>query len=76
VLGSILKGSIILNLWPKPQAPYPGLAFNDLAEQSKQLEIENGCKRSGHLGRDTIYDFVHSLAAEQRGLNLANFVAN
>ncbi|KAI6710104.1 hypothetical protein JHW43_007371 [Diplocarpon mali] len=46
VLGSLLKSSRKIGLWPKPQAPFPGRKWRDVAKDIRGIRILDVCNKT------------------------------
>ena len=80
VLGSLLKSSAIIGIWPRPEIPYPGITFTSLATQVRNMEVLDECNggryhrsRNEHGVKDTINASIRSLEDQFSGLKLDLF---
>ncbi|KAH9203305.1 hypothetical protein DL95DRAFT_504873 [Leptodontidium sp. 2 PMI_412] len=48
ILGSLLKASAIIRIWPRPEDPYPGINAKTLAGQIRGMQVIDDC--SGYYG--------------------------
>lgn len=46
LLGSLMKGSSKIGIWPRPEAPFFGKKFNDLAAEIRKIKMVDVCGRS------------------------------
>ncbi|PBP25406.1 hypothetical protein BUE80_DR003810, partial [Diplocarpon rosae] len=46
VLGSLLKSSRKIGIWPKPQAPFPGRKWKDVAKNMRGIRILDVCNKT------------------------------
>lgn len=46
VLGSLMKSSRKIGLWPRPEAPFQGQKFKDVARSIRSIKILDVCNRS------------------------------
>jgi hypothetical protein len=77
-LGSLLKGSINVGIWPLPQAPYVGMTYKNLSYKVREMNILDSCRRSYYDGMDhgveqTIQASINSLEDKIRGLQFGSF---
>jgi hypothetical protein len=47
VLGSLLKESATIGIWPRPEVPYPGINSKTLADQIRRMRVLDNCETSG-----------------------------
>jgi hypothetical protein len=84
LLGSLIKGSASIGIWPKQNAPYHGIVFKDLAVQIRELKVFDICNHMNGLGRyqscsdahgvrTSIEASMNALEAALYGLNLEDF---
>lgn len=80
VLGSLLKSSLTIGIWPRPAIPYRGITFSRLATQTREMQISDECayrngysygRGCGHGIKDTINASIKSLEDQYPGLKLA-----
>jgi hypothetical protein len=83
VLGSLLKSSVAIGIWPRPTAPYHGIAFKNLASRVQEMQVLDDCKgqrnyySSGfdHRVKTAIKESIKSLEDRFRGLKLDSFLS-
>jgi hypothetical protein len=46
VLGCLMKSSRKIGIWPKPEAPFSGRKFKDLARAIRSISILDVCKKT------------------------------
>ena len=46
VLGSLMKSSRKIGIWPKPEAPFSGKKFKDLARAIRSIKVLDVCKKT------------------------------
>ncbi|KFY53145.1 hypothetical protein V496_07855 [Pseudogymnoascus sp. VKM F-4515 (FW-2607)] len=81
VLGSLLKSSSDIGIWPRPEVPYCGMTFKSLASQVEEMRVihhqcsqdnpfalYNSCKNRGV--KEAMKASVNSLERRLCGLNL------
>jgi hypothetical protein len=83
LLGSLIKSSAAIGIYPRPKYPYPGVTFNTLAEQIREMQILDDC-RNDHRGyssynryhgvKDSIDASLNSIALGMSGLKLEEFL--
>lgn len=86
VLGSLLKSSRKIGIWPKPEAPFPGRKFKDLAKAIRSIRILDVCNKTStrrwnshgpsnnaHGLEDSIEASMKDIEAGLDGLELADF---
>jgi hypothetical protein len=85
LLGSLLKRSVTLGIWPQPEDPYPGMTFKTLADEIREMQILDDCNQSrrggryytsvdGHGIKDSIEASIRSLEDRMCGLSLGSFL--
>ena len=85
LLGSLLKASAIIGIWPRPEDPYPGIKLKTLADQIRGMRISDNCEvfnrerrycglTSSHGVKDSIEASVRSLEDRIVGLDLMLFL--
>jgi hypothetical protein len=83
LLGSLLKRSAKMGIWPHPKYPYPGLTFKTLADQIRGMELLDDCRQSGnryyssagsHGIKSSIEESIRSLEDSMCGLKLGSFL--
>jgi hypothetical protein len=83
LLGSLLKRSAALGIWPQPKDPYPGITFKTLAGQIRGMQVLDDCNQSrsgyyspvgGHGIKDSIEASIRSLEDRMCGLSLRSFL--
>jgi hypothetical protein len=83
VLGSLLKGSATIGIWPQPKEPFDGMTFKELASQILEMQVLDDCnQRQGpyyysgnrHGVKDSIEASIRSLEDQLCGLNLKDFL--
>jgi hypothetical protein len=81
VLGSLLKSSATIGIWPRPKVPYHGITFSSLASKIREMKVLDTCKRrdSFHYQRrhgigDAIEASIKSLENQFCGLKLDSFL--
>lgn len=81
VLGSLLKSSSDIGIWPRPEVPYCGMTFKSLASQVEEMRvIHHQCRQDNHFAlynscknrevKEAMKASVNSLERRLRGLNL------
>jgi hypothetical protein len=86
VLGSLLKSSRKIGIWPKPEAPFNGRKFKDLARAIRSIRILDVCNKSSsrrwvshgpsnncHGLEDSIEESMKSIEAGLDGLELTDY---
>ncbi len=86
VLGSLMKGSHKIGVWPKPEAPFSGRKFKDLARAIRSIRILDVCNKSSsrrfsslgpssncHGLEDSIAASMKSIEAGLNGLELSDY---
>ena len=86
VLGSLLKSSRKIGIWPKPEAPFSGRKFKDLARAIRSIKILDVCKKTSsrrlhmlgpssncHGLEDSIAASMKSIEAGMDGLELSDY---
>ncbi|KAG0649945.1 hypothetical protein D0Z07_3555 [Hyphodiscus hymeniophilus] len=86
VLGSLMKSSRKIGIWPKPEAPFPGRKFNELAQAIRSIRVLDVCKKSSsrrlhllgpsnnsHGLEDSIEAAIKSIEVGVDGLDLAEY---
>jgi hypothetical protein len=86
VLGSLMKSSRKIGIWPKPEAPFSGKKFKDLARAIRNIRILDVCKKSSsrrlhmlgpssnsHGLEDSIKAAMKSIEACMDGLELSDY---
>lgn len=82
LLGSLLKGSLMIGVWPRPKRPYLGINLKTLAAQIKGMQVFDKCEGGGrsfgfscnHGIKDSIEASVRSLEDGILGLQLKSFL--
>lgn len=82
VLGSLLKGSAAIGIWPRPEVPYRGITFKGLASQVREMKVLDSCnQRDGyyssgnrHRVKDAIEASIGSLEDHFCGLKLGSLL--
>jgi hypothetical protein len=85
LLGSLLKASAIIGIWPWPEDPYPGIKSKTLADQIRGMRVLDGCEMSSrgrgyyssthsHGIKDSIEASMRSLEDRILGLHLMSFL--
>jgi hypothetical protein len=85
LLGSLVKGSAIIGIWPLPADPYPGINSRTLADQIRGMRVLDKCEMSSRVARhyspgyshgikDSIEASLRSLEDRTRGLHLTSFL--
>lgn len=82
ILGSLVKGSAIIGIWPRPKVPYPGISSKTLLYQIRKMQIPDTCQKldgfyhstSGHGIKDSIEALMRSLEDRMLGLGLTSFL--
>jgi predicted DNA-binding protein len=82
VLGSLLKGSAAIGIWPRPEVPYHGITFKSLASQVREMQVLDNCNQrdryyssgNGHGVKDAIEASIRSLEDQFCGLKLGSFL--
>jgi len=85
ILGSLLKSARKIDIWPKPEAPFNGRKFKDLAKAIKAIRIVDVCNRTsrrfanlgsagnGHGLEDEIAASIKRIEAGIDGLELLQY---
>jgi hypothetical protein len=86
VLGSLMKSSRKIGIWPKPEAPFNGRKFKDLARAIRSIKILDVCKKGSsqrwnlygpssncHGLEDSIEASMKSIEAGLDGLELSDY---
>lgn len=83
-LGSLLKNSSDIGIWPRPEAPYCGMTFKSLASQVEEMRVIHHCRKDRpyalynsckNLGaKEAMKASILSLERQFRGLNLDFFL--
>ena len=86
VLGSLMNSSRKIGVWPKPEAPFNGTKFKDLARAIRTIRILDVCNKSSsrrwnshgppsncHGLEDTIEASMTSIEAGLDGLELFDY---
>lgn len=86
VLGSLMKSSGKMGIWPKPESPFGGKTFKDLAQTVRNIRILDVCNKTRsrrltslslpsncHGLEDSIEASMKSLEAGLDGLELPNY---
>lgn len=47
LLGTLLKGAIVIKLWPRPKIPYSSLLFDELVQQYSEWRFMSVVKEIG-----------------------------
>jgi hypothetical protein len=83
LLGSLIKGSAAIGIWPRIPSPYPGIVFQDLATQVRELRVFDVCNQArrsyqscsdAHGVKDSIHASMSALEGAMGGLNLEDFL--
>ncbi|RDL37621.1 uncharacterized protein BP5553_05054 [Venustampulla echinocandica] len=87
LLGSLMKGCGKIGIWPKPDAPFTGRKWNNLAREIRGIKILDVCSRSSsrrwgasgpssncHGLEDSIEDSMKSIEEGLDGLKLSDYV--
>jgi hypothetical protein len=85
LLGSLLKASAIIGIWPRPEVPYPGIKIKTLADQMREMQVFDDCEiphrvrgfydsPRGHGIKDSIEASIRSLEECIPGLHLVSFL--
>jgi hypothetical protein len=86
VLGSLLKSSRKIGIWPRPESPFSGRKFCDLAKAIRSIRILDVCNQTSnrkwnshgprgncHGLEDEIEEALNKVESRLEGLNLADF---
>ncbi|KAI9046871.1 hypothetical protein LZ554_008949 [Drepanopeziza brunnea f. sp. 'monogermtubi'] len=86
VLGSLLKSSRKIGIWPKPEAPFPGRRWRDLAKKLRGIKVLDVCNKTSsrrwnshgpsgnaHGIEDEIEGVLKDVEKGLEGLNLKDF---
>ena len=89
ILGSLLKTSRKIGIWPMPQAPFDGWKFKNLAKKIRGIRILDVCNKSSsrrwtshgpgnnsHGLEDEIEDCMKALERDLEGLKLCDYARN
>jgi hypothetical protein len=72
LLGSLLKASAIIGIWPRPEDPYPGIKSKTLADQIRGMRVLDDCEMSsrgrGYYGSTRSHGIKDSIEASMRSL--------
>lgn len=85
LLGSLLKASAIIGIWPRPEVPYLGFKIKTLADQVRGMQVFDNCEKStkgrgfydsprSHGVKDSIEASIRSLKDRIPGLYLVSFL--
>jgi hypothetical protein len=82
LLGSLLKASAIIGIWPRPENPYPGINSKTLGDQIRGMQVLDNCEIGGryydsgcsHGIKDLIQVSMRSLEDRILGLHLTSFL--
>ncbi len=84
VLGSLLKSSIDIGIWPRPEVPYCGMTFKNLASQVRGMRVLDQCRQdeqhwgyssgNNHRVEEAMKASMNSLEGQFRGLELGSFL--
>jgi len=83
ILGSLIKGSAAIGIWPDIDAPYHGIVFQELATQVRELRVFDVCNQArrsyqscpdAHGVKDSIQASMNALQGAMCGLNLEDFL--
>ncbi|KFY67656.1 hypothetical protein V496_01480 [Pseudogymnoascus sp. VKM F-4515 (FW-2607)] len=83
ILGSLLKGSIGIGIWPRPEVPYCGMTFKNLASQVRKMRVLDQCSQDrycrgyssdSHGVMEAIEASMISLEGQFLGLGLDSFL--
>lgn len=83
LLGSLIKGSAAIGIWPNIPSPYYGIVFQDLATQVRELRVFDVCNQArrsyqscsdAHGVKDSIHASMSALEGAMGGLNLEDFL--
>lgn len=83
LLGSLLKSSAIIGIWPRPEDPYPGINLKTLADQIRGMKVLDDCERPGrghyssggsHRIKGLIEASMKYLEDRMLGLHLTSFL--
>jgi hypothetical protein len=83
LLGSLLKSSVSIGIWPRPDLPYHGISFKYLAYKVREIRIIEECRwrdefygsrDKNHGIKSTILQSVSSLEEQFCGLKLESFL--
>ncbi|KAF8862923.1 hypothetical protein BDZ45DRAFT_722895 [Acephala macrosclerotiorum] len=86
LLGSLLKASVIIGIWPRPEHPYLGMNSGALADRIRGMRVLDGCEKITRGGRflgsgfnhgikNSIEASVRSLEDRMLGLDLTSFLS-
>lgn len=86
VLGSLMKSSRKMGIWPKPETPFTGRNFKDLAHSIRGIRILDVCQKSRsrrltslnptsncHKLEDSIETSMESIESGLDGLEIADY---
>jgi len=83
ILGSLLKGSITMGIWPKPEPPYKDIVFQKLAAQLRDFKVlDVGTHHRGRFNmspdihgiKDLIEASITALEDAMSGLDIRDFL--
>jgi len=80
ILGSLLKSSMKINIWPRPEAPYHGTTVEELTSQILNMQVLDHYTRRGHSSsfnhdvKRSIETSISSLGEHVCGLPLDDFL--
>lgn len=85
ILGSLMKSAQKIEIWPKPEAPFNGRKFKELAKAIRAIRVVDVCNRSsrrfanlgstgnGHGLEDEIAAAIKRIEAGMDGLELLQY---
>lgn len=79
VLGSLLKSSMDIGIWPRPEVPYCGMTFKNLASKVREMQVLDKCNMDyynipSHRVKEAIEASINSLENQYSGLKLGSFL--
>jgi hypothetical protein len=83
-LGSLLKSSIDIGIWPRPEVPYYGMTFKNLASKVREMRVLDKCNQDqrqrsyynfnqGYGVKEDIDALINSLETHFSGHKLDSF---
>lgn len=84
MLGSLLRGSSAIGIWPMPVSPYIGLSWSTLSSRIRKMQITSACETfcndtriiprgAAHGIKASIAEKLDSLETQMAGLEIESF---